>query len=303
MFLAALERMYPRFRRSQATCVPGLARAGDARGDHAGLFRARLLPPSANLARASLHRELGPDRQRHAERERDGRAGDAAGRGAAESLLHGGRASAPATAVSRMTRHDLASVSLDLDDLWTYLRTRGDPEWERRGPPTCQPSCRECSTCSTRSAADHVLRRRARTPPRRPMPAAPGDQRTGPRGGEPLVLPRVLASPLSPGSSRPSWRGPRTRSSGPPGSGRRLPRPGFSWTPPARGPRDRGYLYDASTLPTYLGPLARVLPGHGQAHPAGAKQRGRSSARSGTVSAGPPIPVAIAERGRCSRSP
>ena len=26
----------------------------------------------------------------------------------------------------------LASVSLDLDDLWTYLKTRGDPAWEAR---------------------------------------------------------------------------------------------------------------------------------------------------------------------------
>jgi hypothetical protein len=26
----------------------------------------------------------------------------------------------------------IASVSLDLDDLWTYLRTRGDPSWEQR---------------------------------------------------------------------------------------------------------------------------------------------------------------------------
>jgi len=26
----------------------------------------------------------------------------------------------------------IASVSLDLDDLWTYLRTRGDPAWETR---------------------------------------------------------------------------------------------------------------------------------------------------------------------------
>ena len=30
------------------------------------------------------------------------------------------------------TGKPLASVSLDLDDLWTYLKTRGDPAWEAR---------------------------------------------------------------------------------------------------------------------------------------------------------------------------
>lgn len=27
----------------------------------------------------------------------------------------------------------IASISLDLDDLWSYQRTHGDPDWKRRG--------------------------------------------------------------------------------------------------------------------------------------------------------------------------
>jgi len=31
-----------------------------------------------------------------------------------------------------MTARPTASVSLDMDNLWSYLKTHGDPEWERR---------------------------------------------------------------------------------------------------------------------------------------------------------------------------
>ena len=36
-----------------------------------------------------------------------------------------------------MTMRPVASVSLDLDNLWSYLKTHGDPEWEAR--PTYLP--------------------------------------------------------------------------------------------------------------------------------------------------------------------
>ena len=36
------------------------------------------------------------------------------------------------------TGKPLASLSLDLDDLWTYLKTRGDPAWE--GCPSYLPT-------------------------------------------------------------------------------------------------------------------------------------------------------------------
>ena len=29
------------------------------------------------------------------------------------------------------TKKPLASLSLDLDDQWTYMKTHGDPEWEQ----------------------------------------------------------------------------------------------------------------------------------------------------------------------------
>src|SRR6478735_7659622 len=63
----------------------------------------------------------------------------------------------------------IASLSLDLDDLWTYQKTHGDPDWEQRGsyfPVLMHPLLDLLDELSTRVTffivgADAVLDRNA----------------------------------------------------------------------------------------------------------------------------------------------
>ncbi len=100
--------------------------------------------------------------------------------------------------------------------------------------------------------------RRGRARQRRPSPLR---CRRGARGREPFVRARALAASVLTASGW-QWRSPtpRKRFMRPQASGRSGFRgPGFSWSPALFEVLvDRGYLYDASTLPTYLGPLARA---------------------------------------------
>lgn len=154
----------------------------------------------------------------------------------------------------------LASVSLDLDDLWAYLRIRGDARWSARPSylATFVPRALEVlDELGVRITffivgADAALARN--------------------RG----VLAEITARGHEPGNhsfEHESWlhRHPRAAleseiaraedairaATGVQPVGFRGP--GYSWSADLLDVlAARGYLYDASTLPTYLGPLARA---------------------------------------------
>jgi peptidoglycan-N-acetylglucosamine deacetylase len=154
----------------------------------------------------------------------------------------------------------IASISLDLDDLWTYQRTHGDAEWERRGTylPALMPplldlldavGCRITFFVVGADAADPAKASWLR------MITTRGHE-VGNHSfhhecwlhrytREELVREVVSAEEaiLAATGQRPhGFRGP-----------------GFSWSPLLFDVlAERGYHYDASTLPTFLGPLARA---------------------------------------------
>lgn len=154
----------------------------------------------------------------------------------------------------------LASISLDLDDLWSYQKTHCDPQWERR--------------CSYLPSLVPVMLDLLDTVPCRVTffivgwdAARPANERwmrmITDRGHEvgshsyhhecwlhlysPTMMEEELtraeeAICLATGQRVSGFRGP-----------------GFSWSPALLELlAGRGYVYDASTLPTYLGPLARA---------------------------------------------
>jgi peptidoglycan-N-acetylglucosamine deacetylase len=154
----------------------------------------------------------------------------------------------------------IASLSLDLDNLWSYQRTHGDPDWERRAsylpalmPPlldlldeaACKITFFVVGADAERSESAQWLR----------MISAGGHEvgnhsfhhecwlHLYTRDQLQAELVRAEEAISSVIGQRPTgFRGP-----------------GFSWSPALLEVlADRGYLYDASTLPTYLGPLARA---------------------------------------------
>ncbi|GHG12343.1 MULTISPECIES: polysaccharide deacetylase family protein [Amycolatopsis] len=159
-----------------------------------------------------------------------------------------------------MTPRPLASVSVDLDNLWAYLKTHGDPGWRDR--PSFLPSAvprlleilgeRGLTTTVFVVGADVVREDGAKAVAE--IAAAGHEVANHSFGHEPWLhrysrerledeLSRTEDAIAAAGAPRPSgFRGP-----------------GYSVT------RDlvellaeRGYAYDASTLPTWIGPLARA---------------------------------------------
>ncbi|MEU4443259.1 polysaccharide deacetylase family protein [Actinosynnema sp. NPDC050801] len=165
-----------------------------------------------------------------------------------------------------------ASVSLDLDNLWAYLKTHGDPEWERRPSflPTAVPRLLEAfgthglTTTVFVVGADVEREDGARAVAA--ITAAGHEVGNHSFGHEPWLhrytrdrleaeLARTEDAIVAAGAPRPTgFRGP-----------------GYSVT------RDllellaeRGYRYDASTLPTWIGPLARAY--HNRTAPTGGER-------------------------------
>ncbi|WIX84782.1 polysaccharide deacetylase family protein [Amycolatopsis sp. DG1A-15b] len=159
-----------------------------------------------------------------------------------------------------MTPRPLASVSIDLDNLWAYLKTHGDPGWRDRPSflPSAVPRLLEIlgeqglTTTVFVVGADVVREDGAKAVAE--IAAAGHEVANHSFGHEPWLhrysrerledeLSRTEAAITAAGAPRPSgFRGP-----------------GYSVT------RDlvellaeRGYAYDASTLPTWIGPLARA---------------------------------------------
>ena len=154
-----------------------------------------------------------------------------------------------------------ASLSLDLDNQWSYMKTHGDAGWERfrryldiaRAARARRP--RRGTGCTSRSSSSARTRRSAENRDALGALAA-----AGPRDRQPLVPPRALAAPLlGRRSSTKSSPGPRTAIEAATGVRPWVPGPGYSLSGPTlRVLVRRGYAYDASTLPTYIGPLARA---------------------------------------------
>jgi hypothetical protein len=159
-----------------------------------------------------------------------------------------------------MTERPLASVSLDVDNLWSYMKIHGDAGWETRPSyldvfiPTVLTSLERLDRHITFFVVGVDAEREENA-------AALGLlTRHGHEVGnhsheheswlhlysrEQLVaeIARAEAAIILATGQRPiGFRGP-----------------GFSWCPELLEVlADRGYLYDASTLPTFLGPLARL---------------------------------------------
>ena len=158
-----------------------------------------------------------------------------------------------------MTGKPLASISLDLDDLWTYLRTRGDPAWQSYPSylPALVPLVLELLDRLDLKITVFVVGTDAAASANIPLLQSIVD-----RGHEignhsfsheswlhrhsvaeiESEIDRAEQAILAATGQRPrGFRGP-----------------GFSWSPElleALGRRN--YTYDASILPTFLGPLAR----------------------------------------------
>lgn len=154
----------------------------------------------------------------------------------------------------------LASVSLDVDNLWSYMKTHGDSGWESR--PTYLPVF---SPLVLEVLARLHLRitfflvgvdadREENVPALRALVDAGHEVGNHSYEHEPWLhrysveqLRSEIGSAeraiVSATGQRPiGFRGP-----------------GFSWSPALLGVlAERGYLYDASTFPTFLGPLARL---------------------------------------------
>jgi peptidoglycan/xylan/chitin deacetylase (PgdA/CDA1 family) len=154
----------------------------------------------------------------------------------------------------------LASVSLDLDNVWTYLRTHGDPGWERRPSylstfiPYVLDVLEEAALSITffvvGSDAEHDENKAAL----RSLTQSGHDIGNHSFEHEPWLTQYDHA--------RLCAEIERAESAISAATGRRpvgFRGPGYVWSPDLLSILgDRGYLYDASTLPTYLGPLARA---------------------------------------------
>ncbi len=153
----------------------------------------------------------------------------------------------------------LASVSLDVDNLWSYMKTHGDPGWETRPtyldrffPPVLDALDR-LGLRITFFCVGVDADREENLEPFRSLTARGHEIGNHSYEHEPWLhlysreqlveeLVRTEEALVRATGQRPiGFRGP-----------------GYSWSPALLELLvDRGYLYDASTLPTYLGPLAR----------------------------------------------
>jgi peptidoglycan-N-acetylglucosamine deacetylase len=154
----------------------------------------------------------------------------------------------------------LASVSLDVDNLWSYLKTHGDAGWERR--PSYYnvffPIALEALEALGIRLTFFVVGRDAEDPKHhdslRSAVAAGHEIGNHSYEHEPWLhryTPDQLAVEIA-RAEEAIGAATGTRPIGFRG-------PGYSWSPTLFEVLvDRGYIYDASTLPTYLGPLARA---------------------------------------------
>ena len=171
----------------------------------------------------------------------------------------------------------LASLSLDLDNKWSYLKTHGDAGWEAFPSylDVVVPRVLDLLAARSLKITFFVVGQDAAldAQPRR----AALDRRRRPRDRQPLVPPRALAAPLLPNEiaarARPA---PKTRSTPPPAAAPRLPRPGLQLLAAAarraRPPRLRLRRLDVSHVPRPARP-AVLLPHAPSLSPRAAAER------------------------------
>lgn len=153
----------------------------------------------------------------------------------------------------------MASVSLDVDNLWSYMKTHGDPGWEARPTyldrffPPVLDALDELGLRITFFCVGVDADREENLKPFQSLTARGHEVGNHSYEHEPwlhLYAPEALVAELA-----------RTEDAVERATGQRpigFRGPGYSWsTTLLEILADRGYLYDASTLPTYLGPLAR----------------------------------------------
>ena len=153
-----------------------------------------------------------------------------------------------------------ASISLDLDDLWSYLKTHGDPSWSSRPsyldrfiPRVLETLDRIClrstffivGVDAERLAGTSLLRslvEAGHTVGNHSHEHEPWLHRYNDHQLENEISRAEEAIHAATGQRPRGFRGP-----------------GFSWSPSLLSLLEaRGYRYDASTFPTFLGPLART---------------------------------------------
>jgi peptidoglycan-N-acetylglucosamine deacetylase len=154
----------------------------------------------------------------------------------------------------------IASVSLDLDNLWSYQRTHGDPGWEehRSYLPALMPPLLDLLDEIGCRITFFVVGADAAIPDNGPwlrMITSRGHEVGNHSFEHECWLHRynreqILADLIAAEDAIAAATGARPLG---------FRGPGFSWsTGLLEVLAERGYLYDASTLPTYLGPLARA---------------------------------------------
>lgn len=160
-----------------------------------------------------------------------------------------------------MTGRPTASVSVDLDNLWAYLKTHGDPEWERM--PSFLPAAvprlldllGEHGITATAFAVGADAERADGAAAVAAFAAYGHEIGNHSYRHEPWLhrytraelveeLGRTEEAIVAAGAPAPvGFRGP-----------------GFSVSPALLSVlAERGYVYDASTLPTWVGPIARAV--------------------------------------------
>jgi peptidoglycan/xylan/chitin deacetylase (PgdA/CDA1 family) len=154
----------------------------------------------------------------------------------------------------------VASLSLDLDDLWTYLRTRGDPSWTARPSylpvfvPRLLDELDRLDLRITVFVVGFDATRQANLPLLRSI-AARGHELANHSFSHECWMHLH-------GRDRLHQELGRTEEALAAATGRTpvgFRGPGFSWSPLLiEVLAERGYRYDASTLPTFLGPLSRA---------------------------------------------
>ncbi len=153
----------------------------------------------------------------------------------------------------------VASVSLDLDDLWTYLRTRGDPSWEERPSylPLFIPQMLEVLQQLGHRITFFVVGIDATRESNVPHLCALADH--GHEIGNHSYHHETWMQLLPPDRLEKELEmaaGAIQTATGQRPIGFRGP--GFTWSPQLLETLARQqYVYDASTLPTFIGPLAR----------------------------------------------
>lgn len=153
----------------------------------------------------------------------------------------------------------LASVSLDVDNLWSYMKTHGDPGWESRPTyldrffPPVLDALDQLGLRITFFCVGVDAEREENLKPFQSLTARGHEVGNHSFEHEPwlhLYAPDALVRELE-----------RTEQAVERATGQRpigFRGPGYSWsTTLLEILADRGYLYDASTLPTFMGPLAR----------------------------------------------